>query len=85
VVETAEHGFPENDWVGRRGQIGSAVIKVEIECPRCVMTTHGFRDLPEDPRIMRHLVKENDGNLGVYLSIEQPGEIAVGDSISWLD
>jgi hypothetical protein len=49
------------------------------------MTTHGFRDLPKDPRIMRHLVKENDGNLGVYLSIEQPGEIAVGDSISWLD
>ena len=85
VVETAEHGFPENDWVGRRGQIGSAVIKVEIECPRCVMTTHGFSDLPKDPKSMRHVVKENGGNLGVYWSIEQPGEIAVGDSISWLD
>ena len=85
VVETTALGFPENDWVGRQGQIGSAVIKVEIECPRCVMTTHGFSDLPKDPKIMRHLVKENGGNLGVYLSIEQPGEIAVGDSIHWLD
>ena len=85
VVETTALGFPENDWVGRRGQIGSAVIKVEIECPRCVMTTHGFSDLPSDPKIMRHLVRENGGNLGVYLSIEKPGEIAVGDSIHWLD
>ena len=85
LVETEESGFPENNWVGRRGEVGTAIIKVEVECPRCVMTTHGFSDLPKDPKIMRHLVKENGGNLGVYLSIEQPGEIAVGDSISWLD
>ncbi len=85
LVETEESGFPENNWVGRRGEIGTAIIKVEVECPRCVMTTHGFSDLPKDPKIMRHLVKENSGNLGVYLSIEQPGVIAIGDSIRWLD
>ena len=49
------------------------------------MTTHGFDDLPKDPKIMRHLVKENSGNLGVYLSIEEPGVIALGDVIQWLD
>ena len=85
LVETEESGFPENNWVGRQGEIGTAIIKVEVECPRCVMTTHGFSDLPKDPKIMRHLVKENSGNLGVYLSIEQPGVIAIGDSIRWLD
>ena len=85
LVETEEPGFPENNWVGRRGEVGAAIIKVEVECPRCVMTTHGFSDLPKDPKIMRHLVKENSGNLGVYLSIEQPGVIAIGDSIRWLD
>ena len=85
LVETEESGFPENNWVGRRGEVGTAIIKVEVECPRCVMTTHGFSDLPKDPKIMRHLVKENSGNLGVYLSIEQPGVIAIGDSIRWLD
>ena len=85
VVETAESGFPENAWVGRRGKIGSAIVKIEMECPRCVMTTHGFANLPKDPQIMRYLVKENDGNLGVYLSIEQPGEISVGNEIEWLD
>ena len=85
VVETPEDGFPENAWVGRRGQIGSAVVKVEVVCPRCVMTTHGFDDLPKDPKIMRHLVKENDGNLGVYLSIEKPGVVSVNDVIEWID
>jgi hypothetical protein len=34
---------------------------------------------------MRHLVKENGGNLGVYLSIEEPGVIGLGDVIQWLD
>ena len=85
VVSTDADGFPENSWVGRRGRVGSAVVKVEVVCPRCVMTTHGFDDLPKDPKIMRHLVNENSGNLGVYLSIEEPGEIRVGDGIQWLD
>ena len=85
VVETPEDGFPENSWVGRRGRIGSAVVKIEVACPRCIMTTHGFDDLPKDPKVMRHLVKENGGNLGVYLSIEEPGVIGLGDVIQWLD
>lgn len=85
VVETLESGFPENAWVGRRGKLGSAVVKIEVACPRCVMTTHEFADLPRDPKIMRHLVRDNGGNLGVYLSIEIAGRIKVGDTIQWLD
>ncbi len=78
-------GFPENEWMGRRAKIGSAVIKFEMPCPRCDITTHGFDDLPKDGKIMRHLVKENGGNLGAYISIETPGTFAQGDVIELLD
>jgi uncharacterized protein YcbX len=74
--------FPEQDWEGRRLQIGSVILKAEVICPRCVMTTHGFAELPKDPSIMRSLVSENGGNLGLYASVERPGTISAGDQLT---
>ena len=81
LIETDRTGFPEEDWAGRLGRIGTAKLKFEIACPRCVMTTHGFDDLPKDPRVMRTLVQANNGNLGIYASVVEAGEIQVGDSL----
>jgi uncharacterized protein YcbX len=77
--------FPEKEWCGRRLGIGEAIIEVTVECPRCVMTTHGFEDLPKDPTIMRTLVRESGGILGVYAKVEKPGRVGVGDRIEVLD
>lgn len=74
--------FPENAFVGQSLKIGDAILKVEMTCPRCVMTTHGFRDLPKDPNVMRELVNHNNGDLGVYCTITQPGTINLGDEIT---
>ena len=84
LLDTDADGFVENSWVGRRLQVGSAILQINAICPRCVMTTHGFADLPKDPRVMRHLVQQNEGNLGVYASIEQSGNIKLGDQVEWL-
>ncbi len=77
--------FPENQWVGKSIKLGSVLLKVEMPCPRCVMTTHGFRDLEKDPKVMRELVQQNNGDLGVYCTVITPGNLSVGDSIELLD
>lgn len=76
-----ESPFPEFGWVGKRLRVGGAEVSVAMECPRCVMTTHGFDDVPKDPNVMRALVRESGGNLGVYASVATPGPVAVGDTV----
>jgi MOSC domain-containing protein len=76
--------FPEQEWRGRRLQIGDAIIEITVECPRCVMVTHAFEDLPKDPGVMRSLVKEAGGNLGVYARVEKLGLMKVGDPVRLL-
>ena len=80
-----DEAFPEAGWEGRRVRIGSATLRMGLTCPRCVMVTRGFQDLPKDPQIMRALVRENEGNLGIYATIEEAGRIARGDALEWLD
>ena len=80
LIEGMEGEFPENDWVGKQIQIGSAVLSIEMPCPRCIMTTHPVAEIPKDPKIMRHLVTHNDGNLGVYARVVQPGTMSQGDT-----
>ncbi|MGH0028946.1 MAG: MOSC domain-containing protein [Myxococcota bacterium] len=72
--------FPEQAWHDRKLQVGGATLRVTVECPRCVMVTHAQDDLPKDPKVMRALVREAGGNLGVYARVETPGPVAVGDA-----
>ncbi len=85
ISETGSDPFPEMAWRGRRLRIGTATIRVTVECPRCVMVTHGFAELPVDRGIMRSLVKETGGNLGVYAEVEGAGPIRVGDAVELVD
>ncbi len=81
-VPEASSQFPEFDWVGRALHIGEAVLQVEAECPRCVMITRGFADLPEDRSVLRRVVHEANQNLGVYATVVKPGLVRRGDSIA---
>jgi uncharacterized protein YcbX len=74
-------GFPEIDWAGRRIVVGNATLEVTVPCPRCVMITHGFADLPRDPALMRTVVREANQNVGVYARVEKPGTVRVGDEL----
>lgn len=87
AIEAAEggaEGFVEQAWVGRRLALGEAELEVVTGCPRCVMITHAFADLPRDPSLMRTVVKEADQNVGVYARVLTPGRVAVGDPVRLL-
>jgi uncharacterized protein YcbX len=74
--------FAEIGWVGKRVRVGEAEISIAMACPRCVMITHGFEDLPRDPGLMRSVVREADGAVGVYASVAEPGRVRVGDAVA---
>ena len=85
-IRAQEHSpFPEQGWIGRRLRAGEAEWRVRMACPRCVMTTHGFADVPKDPTVMRRLVSEAGGDLGVYASVERGGRVGVGDIVAAVD
>ena len=82
LIETPDAGFPEVGWAGKRLRVGEAVLEVAVACPRCVMITHGFDDLPKDPGVMRSLVREAGGVLGVYAGVAEPGRVRLGDPVA---
>ena len=81
-----ESGHPEAAWVSRRLRIGETELSVVSACPRCVMVTREIDDAaPQDRAILRHVVRELDHNVGVYATIEAPGEVRTGDAVTLLD
>jgi uncharacterized protein YcbX len=76
--------YPEEGWIGRRLRVGTAVLEIATGCPRCVMVTLPFDDLPHDRQVMRTLVRENAHIAGIYAGVAEEGEVRVGDSIELL-
>jgi len=76
-------GYPEFAWgKGTRFRIGTAVIEIDVGCPRCVMVTRPVNDaIPANRDILRHIIRELDQNLGVYARVVTPGSIATGDEL----
>lgn len=81
VIDTPDafEGYAEPGWTGRRVRIGTVVLEATIGCPRCVMITRGFDELPEDRGLMRTVVREARHEIGVYANVIEPGSVAIGD------
>ncbi|MFM1799876.1 MAG: hypothetical protein RLZZ117_2154 [Cyanobacteriota bacterium] len=77
-------GFVEEGWVGGVLAIGEMVrLRVDRDCPRCVITTLPQGVLPEDMEILRATARHNRVVAGIRLSVLEPGSVAVGDSLHW--
>jgi uncharacterized protein YcbX len=82
LIEAADDtAFPEDDWVGRTLRIGSMKMRIDKRDGRCAVITIDPITTERDPGILRTVVRDREGCLGVYGSTVQPGHIAVNDSI----
>ena len=93
VVETETPGFVENDWVGKTVSIdGGATLSIAMPDPRCVMPTLSQGDeLPQDPNVLRTVIKSNRLELeegarfpcvGVYAVAVSGGTIEPGAEVT---
>jgi uncharacterized protein YcbX len=78
----AVDGFVENDWVERTVQVGDVQLQIVSPCARCVMTTLPQGDLPKDPDVLRTVVQNNRGNVGVLAAVTRVGRIERGDAVT---
>jgi uncharacterized protein YcbX len=77
-------GLAERDWEGRRLRIGEAVVALESRRGRCVMTTHDPDTLAQDHGVLRRIVRELGGALGLDAAVVQPGRVTAGDPVELL-
>jgi uncharacterized protein YcbX len=57
------------------------VLAVHEVRQRCVMTTFDPDTLQQDPRVLRRIVKELGGRLGLDCAVVRAGRVRVGDPI----
>jgi uncharacterized protein len=79
LVDTVES---EDNWIGKALAIGSYRGKVTEQTKRCGMTMIAQSDLPEDPEILRTIVRTRERCLGVYADLASEGAISIGDRVT---
>jgi len=83
--------YEEDSWDGRRVRIGGAVVRIQGQVPRCVVTTQdpatGLKDWNTLKQIATQRAQIPGGGLpfGVYAVVETPGTVTVGDAVDPLD
>lgn len=79
IVDT---GANEDDWIGSQIAIGTYRGKVTEKTKRCGMTMIAQTGLPEDPEVLRTIVRSRRRCFGVYADVGSEGRIAIWERIS---
>jgi uncharacterized protein YcbX len=94
VVVADDGAYGEDAWVGRDVHVGSAVLRVLLPTPRCVVPTLAEPGSHDDPSVLRRLASEHRVPVGtygkyacagVYADVVQPGLVSVGDTVTVVD
>ncbi len=77
--------FSEDQWVGSRLEFsGGLVLRITTRDVRCSMINLEPDTATSDPRVLKHVARQRENCIGVYAQVEQPGWVAVGDTVRLL-
>lgn len=79
-----EGAFPESEWLGRRIAVGEVELTVSAPCRRCGFTIIAQEGFDNDPGILRTLVRHNAHNIGVYCTVDRPGDVGLDAPLRFL-
>lgn len=88
VVIELDSGVPfeEEQWFGKKLVINDIELTINSHCPRCAYVNIDPNDpAKKNPKILKTIVKERKGNLGVYASVVNQGTLTVGAEIFLVD
>jgi uncharacterized protein len=82
VEPAADEGeFPEDDWVGHVLRVGAMRMRVDKRDGRCAVITIDPVTTVRDPLVLKAVVRDRDGCVGVYATTVEPGRVAVNDPV----
>ncbi|HUQ18926.1 MAG TPA: MOSC N-terminal beta barrel domain-containing protein [Gemmatimonadaceae bacterium] len=73
--------FPEDGWIGNTLRIGEMKMRLDKRDKRCVTINVDPTTITKNAEVLRAVAQQRQSCLGVYGSVVQPGNLAVGDSI----
>jgi hypothetical protein len=84
VTGTSAHG--EDEWIGGKVRVGSAVLNMKMRDERCVMTTRNPDTGDHDLNTLKIIASyrtdvPKEVCFGVYATVAEPGEARVGDEV----
>lgn len=83
LVESSDRKpFIEDDWVGQDLFIGRMRMRVDKRDGRCVVITIDPETGVRNPAVLRTVVDDRQGCLGVYGTVVEPGGIHIGDPVT---
>jgi len=84
--------FEEDGWDGRSLGIGDAVIRLDGQIPRCVVTTqdpatgiHDWNTLKQIAAFRPQMARRQGIPFGMYAQVVRPGTIRLGAGVALLD
>ncbi len=82
VLDVEGDCWVEDDWIGRRVDLGGLVVMPRQRCVRCTMVTRPQPGLDADVEVFRTLARHHGGTFGVWSDVTGPGTVSVGDRVS---